>query len=138
MAKRSNALSGSGGRGGGPGSRSLSNVTTYFGGRPSDRVSPGGVSQMGSAMGNKATDSGGRPLPNPASPLYKGNLVRPGQPEMGNTLAAATVCGPGGSRTIDRTGGQGQHGPVAGSTKPAGKDILNSFGPDSPIVSERK
>ena len=132
MAKRSNALSGSGGRGGGPGSRSFSNVTTYFGGRPSDRVSPGGVSQVGENIGNHATDGGGKTLRGGVEPMMSGKLMRPGQPEMGNTLAAATVCGVGGSRTIIPTGGQGQHGPVAGKPAPQGRPILEEFGPNIP------
>jgi hypothetical protein len=90
MAKRSNALSGSGGRGGGPGSKSLSGVTTYYGGRPSDRVSPGGVSQVGSNMGNHSTDGGGKVLRGAVEPMMSGKLIRPGQPEMGNN------CGDGG------------------------------------------
>jgi hypothetical protein len=88
---------------------------------------------------NHPTDGGGKTLRGGVEPMMSGKLVRPGQPEMGNTLAAATVCGVGGSRTLyGQAGTQSQHGPVAGSTKPAGKDILNSFGPDSAIVSERK
>jgi hypothetical protein len=126
-----NQLSGSGGKGGGPGSKSLSGVTTYFGGRPSDRVSPGGVSQVGSNMGNHSTDGGGKVLRGGVEPMMSGKLVRPGQPEMGNTLAAATVCGVGGSRSVSKSGSQ--HG-LASSPAPIGptKDTLAEFGPDVP------
>jgi hypothetical protein len=40
-------------------------------------------------------------------------------------------CGVGKGRTVMRSGGQGQHGGIAGSPKPAGRDILSSFGPES-------
>jgi hypothetical protein len=50
---------------------------------------------------------------------------------LGNSVAASTVCGPGGSRSVMPSGGQGQHGPVAGKPAPQGRDILGSFGPES-------
>jgi hypothetical protein len=117
--KQSHRTSGGPG-GGGINSRATAKVTVYHAGYPASRVAPGGVDQLGQAMGNKATDSGGRPLPNPATPMISGTLMRPGQPEMGNTLAVATVCGVGGSRTIVPTGGQAQHGPVARHTQTPG------------------
>jgi hypothetical protein len=128
--RRSNQLS-KGGVAGGPGSRSLSKVNTYFGGRPSDRVSPGGVSQAGSAFGNHATDGGGKTLRGGVEPMMSGKLMRPGQPEMGNTLAPSTVCGPGGSRSVSKSGSQ--HG-LASTPAPIGptKDTLAEFGPDVP------
>ena len=46
-------------------------------------------------MGNHATDGGGKVLRGAVEPMMSGKLMRPGQPEMGNTLAAATVCGSG-------------------------------------------
>ena len=125
MAKRSNQLS-KGGAAGGPGSRSLSNVNTYFGGRPSERVSPAGVSQMGSSIGNKATDSGGKILRGGVEPVRGGAM--PNHP-MGNTLAEQTVCGPGGSRSVSKSGSQ--HG-LASTPAPIGptKDTLAEFGAD--------
>jgi hypothetical protein len=128
MAKNSLSKGGAGGR---PSSKALGKPTQYFVGQPSQRVAPGGADQLGQAMSNRATDSG-KVLRNPATPMISGNLVRPGQPEMGNTLAVATVCGVGGSRTIVPTGGQAQHGPVAGTPKPQGREILRDFGPDVP------
>ena len=90
-------------------------------------------------MGNHSTDGGGKVLRNAVEPMMSGKLIRPGQPEMGNTLAPATVCGPGGSRTLyGQSGTNQQYGGVAGKPAPAGKDILNDFGPDSAIVSGRK
>ena len=48
---------------------------------------------------------------------------------QGNEVAAATVCGPGGSREVMRSGQQGQHG----SVNPGGPRIANTRGqwPDS-------
>jgi hypothetical protein len=45
---------------------------------------------------------------------------------FGNEIAANTQCGPGGSREVMRTGSQGQHGQVAGSSRPQGRGILNN------------
>jgi hypothetical protein len=38
--------------------------------------------------------------------------------------------GPGAGREVMKSGQQSQHGPVAGTNKPAGRDILSSYGPD--------
>ena len=140
--KRSNQLS-KGGAGGGLGSKALGKPTQYFTGQPSQRVAPGGVDQLGKAMSNHVTgDMGGRStkFPNPATPMIAGKMPGVGATKLGNEVALNVGGGgPGAGRTLyGQSGVQGQHGPVAGSTKPAGKDILNSFGPDSAIVSERK
>lgn len=140
--KRSNQLS-KGGAAGSPGSRALGKPTQYFVGQPSQRVAPGGVDQLGQAMANHVTgDMGGRSakLPNPATPMIAGKMPGVGATKLGNEVALNVGSGgPGAGRTLyGQSGVQGQHGPVAGIPKPAGKDILNSFGPDAPIVSERK
>jgi hypothetical protein len=111
-----------GGAGGGPGSKSLARVNQYFTGQPSTRVSPKGVSQLGSSMGNHATGSS-RVLPNPGTPLKAGAFGGPGSTELGNSCAVGTVCKPGGSRTIHPTAGQAQHGPVAGTVRPPGRSF---------------
>jgi hypothetical protein len=50
---------------------------------------------------------------------------------FGNEIAARTVCGPGGSREVLRSGGQGTHGATnRGSPQPQQGDILNQYGPD--------
>jgi hypothetical protein len=41
------------------------------------------------------------------------------------------AVGVGGGRTVYHCGSQDQHGSVAGTNKPAGRDILGAFGPDS-------
>jgi hypothetical protein len=78
---------------------------------------------------NHPTDGGGKTLRGGVEPMMSGKLVRPGQPEMGNTLAAATVCGVGGSRSVSKSGSQ--HG-LASSPAPIGptKDTLAEFGAD--------
>lgn len=126
MSKGSNRLTGGGG--------AAVKTTRYFTGQPSQRVNPGGADQLGQSMGNHSTSSG-RTLRNPATPLHGGAMR---SPKLGNECAVRTVAGPGGSRTINATGGQGQHGPVAGSPKPSGRDILGEYGPESPNVAGRR
>jgi len=80
-------------------------------------VTPGYSGQLGSALGNKAMNDAKR-LTKAAEPMTtRGNP----SVKLGNEVAAATVCGPGGSRTIYGTAGQGQHGPVAGTVRPPGR-----------------
>jgi hypothetical protein len=63
--------------------------------------------------------------------LYKGTAA---QVPMGNETSANIKCGPGGGRTIYKTGFQQLSGPVSqGEGKiggNAGKDILSEFGPE--------
>ena len=134
--KRSNALSGSGGKGGGPGSRSLAKVNTYFTGQPSQRVAPGGVDQLGQAMSNHVTgDMGGRStkLPNPATPMIAGKMPGVGATKLGNEVALNVGGGgPGAGRTLyGQSGVQGQHGPVNPGKPTPAREILGEFGSDS-------
>jgi hypothetical protein len=76
-----------GGAAGGPGSRALNTPTTYFTGRPSDRVSPGGVNQMGTARGNHVTEQGSSTGRADQTPIFDGSFTRPGQPPLGNAKA---------------------------------------------------
>src|SRR5262249_36554579 len=85
---------------------------------------PAGVAQIGNAWGNHATHKGrtdytGERLHNPErnfQPVKFGNEVALNVGKGG--------CGTG--RTIYKTGTQSQHGQVAGSTRPQGRDILNN------------
>jgi hypothetical protein len=62
--------------GGGLASKALTPaVNVYFGGRPSSKVNPGGVDQLGQQMSNDSTD-GGRVLPNPGTPMCIDGLYR--------------------------------------------------------------
>jgi hypothetical protein len=100
------------------------NVRTGAGSRS---ARPAGVAQIGQSQGshvtaNKDTTYRGEPLHNQRNfqPVKFGNEV-------------ALNVGPGGcgtGRTIYKTGTQTQHGGVAGTTKPTGRDILSDFGPD--------
>jgi hypothetical protein len=127
--KRTTHSNTGGAGGGGINSRATARLTTYHVGYRGDRVSEAATSQLGSQMGNKATDHSQK-LPNPASPLYSGPLNRPGQPPLGSEVAVSTVCKPGGSREVMKTGSQNQWGPAAGSPKPQGRPILQDYGPD--------
>jgi hypothetical protein len=57
---------------------------------------------------------------------YRGEKVMAGkasgQVPLGQTVAYSTVCGPGGSRTVMKSGGQGMHGaPAPGNPPPQRK-----------------
>jgi hypothetical protein len=78
-----------------------------------------GVSQIGQSLGNHATGS---------PRLMQGVAVTTMGPAMsgarlGSEVAASTVCGPGGSRSVMRNSTQGQHGPVPGTVRPPGRSF---------------
>jgi hypothetical protein len=75
-----------GGAGGGPGSRAMHAPTTYFTGRPSTRISPKGVSQIGSSMGNKAMDNGGKVLRGAVEPVKLGAMGGMGSVPLGSEV----------------------------------------------------
>lgn len=110
--------------GGGIGSRAMHAPTTYFTGQPSTKVSPKGVSQFGGSYGDHATGSG-KVLRGAVEPVKVGSMPKggPGGVPLGSEVAASTVCGPGGSRTVMPSSTQGQHGPVAGTVRPPGRSF---------------
>jgi hypothetical protein len=118
------------GSGGGLGSKNVvrPNVRT---GTAARAQNPRGVSQIGQNLGNHSTDNGGKKLTKSVEPVRGAAMPGVGAVKLGNQVAAETVCGPGGSRTVMRSGSQAQTGPVAGSPRPGGGDILSQFGPDS-------
>jgi hypothetical protein len=119
--KRSNQLS-KGGAAGGLGSRALTPKTNvYFGGQPSQRVSPGGVSQAGSALGNHSTDSG-KNLRGAVEPMYGGSFGGPGSTKLGNEVALNVGGGGVGTGRVlyGQSGTQAQHGAVSGSRGSSG------------------
>lgn len=124
MATRSNA-------GGGHGSRQVVKKPQRLG-SARERVHPPGVSQLGEHVGSHTTTgSGSRSDTNyRGQPLFKGQGGP--QSKLGNEIAATTVCGVGGSRTIHKTGSQ-QSGPVR--EMPKGREILGDFGPESRAVA---
>lgn len=129
---KTNKLS-KGGAGGGSGSKSLGKPAQYFTGQPSTRISPKGVSQIGSQMGNHSTDSGGRKLTRAVEPVRQGAMGGMGSVPLGNQTALEAGQGPGSGRTTSKCGSQQGVSP-APSIK--GRDILSEYGNDSPSVRE--
>jgi hypothetical protein len=95
-------------------------------GAGSKGVSPGWVGQRGQIQGAHTTD--GKETPYRGEPKFTGKNFQ--KTKFGNEIAASTVCGPGGSRQIHRTGSQQQYG-SGGAPLPSGRDILSSFGNES-------
>jgi hypothetical protein len=104
------------GGGGGYGSKNVvhPNVKT---GRGNLGVSVGRTGQLGNMQGSHTTD-GKETSYRGEGPIHQGPAFRP--VEMGNAVAASTKCGPGGSRTIYRTGSQDQHGGTGGPPETSG------------------
>jgi hypothetical protein len=127
----------SGRGGGGIGSRATTKVTVYNAGYPAERINPRGVSQIGESIGNHSTERG-KKLTGGVEAVRGGALGALGSVPLGNQVSVSTQCGPGGSRNVYGSGSQGQTGPVAGSPKPQGADILSEYGPDSPNVRGRR
>jgi hypothetical protein len=112
--------------GGGAGSRVVKNNQAGRKVEPrAQGVRPGAVSQIGQSLGTHAQEAGAKKL-NPIAPTRTQGYNAP--------IGAQTNAKP----TIHATGTQAQHGPVAGTPKPAGRDILQSFGPESPNVRARR
>ncbi len=113
--------------GGGPHSKNVVRKEVRTG-SPRQQGHPGGVAQIGAHVGSHATNKGNTGYR--GEPIFKGpaNSV-----PLGNEVAAKTVCGPGGSRDIYKTGFQQTHGAVvvAGNPAPKGRDILGEYGPES-------
>jgi hypothetical protein len=112
--------------GGGINSSVVKNVGIQGGSRTTQPVSPRGVSQLGYSPGSTLSRTGAFTTQSSALPVFEPK--KPNSVPFGNTEAAATVAGPGGSRTVYRSGYQGQHGaPVQGSS-PKPVDLLSQFG----------
>jgi hypothetical protein len=96
-------------------------------GQPAKVQRPMGVSQIGQSLGNHATAQG-KPLTRSVEPVRGAALPSGLSVKLGNQVAAETVCGPGGSRTVMRSGVQGQHGPVnPGLPGPAPGELFPGF-----------
>src|SRR5262249_42178126 len=82
-------------------------------------MSPAGASQLGTAMANRKS----------VEALQRGTA---GQVPLGNAVATNVGAGgPGTGRTTYASGSQGTHGSVdRGEPRPAGRDILDEFGPN--------
>jgi hypothetical protein len=125
------------GSGGGAGMNKVTQRPVRTGDR-ARAVSPKGVSQIGSSIGNHVSEAGGKTL--------RGGVERtqgafkpaggPGGIKQGNESSAelsGANCGPGKGRQVYASGVQGQHGASAPGNAPAKNvDILNQFGPNVP------
>jgi hypothetical protein len=102
-------------------------------GAPAREMRPAAVSQIGSSMGNRATNSGR--VVSGAVEAVRGKALPAGlSVPLGNQVATNVgKGGPGAGRVLyGKSGTNQQHGPVAGSPKPQGREILREFGPDVP------
>jgi hypothetical protein len=114
--------------GGGINSTVVRSVGVRTGPASTNKVSPAGVAQYGRAMGDQIRPGGGHTGKNSAEPVFQGTMPKV---MLGNAKATDVgKGGPGTGRTVMRSGSQSQHGPVAGSPKPQGRDILGGYGPD--------
>jgi len=91
---------------------------------------PGGVAQLGQHTGDKATHGDSKGSGYRGEPLHNNKSFQP--VPFGNQVALNVGkggCGTG--RTLyGQAGSQGQYG-SGGPAKPAGRDILGDFGPES-------
>jgi hypothetical protein len=108
--------------GGGIASKQHVKTPVQVGKAHKDKVSPAGVSQIGTAVDPKAVE-----------PLVRGGVKHP---DLGNYLALNVgKGGPGAGRTVMHCGSQGTHGLMRASESPSpskvtGHDILRDYGPD--------
>jgi hypothetical protein len=84
-------------------------------------MSPAGASQLGTALGNHATTSNRKVLKGAAVPLQSGPGYEAKGPRPG-------VAGPGGGRTVYRSGGQGAHGSNPGEKPQVARQIIEAAG----------
>jgi hypothetical protein len=98
-------------------------------GQRASGVTAGYSGQLGSALGDHVTDRGAQPANRAAEPM---KTAAPYKSPMGNEVAAATVCGPGGSRQVHRSGSQAMHGSATSSvSKPTlPTDVHGFVGPE--------
>jgi len=78
-----------------------------------EKINPKGVAQLGGKVGEKRA----------VEKIHAGTMS---QVPPGNLVAAKTVCGPGGSRTVSKAGSQAQTG-SGGPARPAGGHFFTGF-----------
>ena len=85
-----------------------------------DRVHEGYAGQLGQKQGSHTTHGG--------ETSYRGEKMYGGKGYKGPQMISDPVSavGVGGGRTVHMRGQQGQHGDVAGSPRPQGRDILDT------------
>src|SRR6516225_4482624 len=96
------------------------------GARSANVGSPAGTNQLGAAQGTRMRREGSYTSQSSATPRFSGTTPNP--VAFGNKVAASTVCGVGGSRTVHRSGSQTRHGEAVQGSSPAPRDILSEFG----------
>ena len=101
---------------GGAFSKRVKQVPIRPGPPSTEKINPKGVAQLGGKVGEKRA----------VEKIHAGTMS---QVPPGNLVAAKTVCKPGGSRDVHRSGMQGQHGPSAGGPRPEPRDIFKDFPP---------
>jgi hypothetical protein len=127
---------GRGGAGGGIKSRVV-NPQGVRTGAPARGISPGGVSQFGSSVGNHATDHRAN-LPYKGERYLEGKVPAGGNVPLGNQVATNVgKGGPGTGRTVMRSGSQ-QGMPVTPRAIGPTRDTLAEFGPDSANARNRR
>ena len=92
------------GSGGGTGMNKNVSPKVRTGPNSTEKISPCAVNQLGTKLGN----------PQAIEKIVQGTMP---QVPLGNTLAPKVTQGPGGSRTVQKSGSQAQHGPAAGSPR---------------------
>ena len=96
-------------------------------GQPAREMRVRGVSQIGQSTGNHATAQG-KPLTKSVEPVRGSVMPGVGSVRLGNEVAASTECCPGGSRTVHRSGSQGQQGPAnRGFPRPTPGELFPGF-----------
>jgi hypothetical protein len=127
---------GRGGAGGGIASRVNKSVPVRTG-TPARGISPGGVSQFGSSVGNHSTDHRAN-LPYKGERYLEGKTPAGGAVPLGNAVATNVGRGgPGTGRTVMRSGSQ-QGMPVTPRAIGPTRDTLAEFGADSANVRNRR
>src|SRR5262249_57965147 len=122
MAKK-NLLS-RGGAGGGFGSNKHTQVGVRYGAAREGR-NPRAVSQIGSAMGNHTTEHTEKLRREDVIERMRYPAPTAAGVRLGNEVAMNVSKGaPGAGRVVMRSGSQMQYGPVAGTPRPQGRDIL--------------
>src|SRR5215467_3018881 len=77
-------------------------------GKTARNVNPGGISNLGSSIGQGSTQGHRSAAGNPSTKFFKGDYPggSVGAQKLGNQVSAEYKEGPGGGRTIYRTGSQ--------------------------------
>jgi hypothetical protein len=122
---------------GGLGSKVVVNKPVRIG-TPARGISPGAVSQIGSAIGNKVTEEVGGKIPYKGEAYLVGKTPAGGAVPLGNQLANNVgKGGPGAGRVVHHCGSQGTSSPTR-SPNASGKDILGMYGPDTSNARNRR